>query len=611
MRVVGLYARGFSTRKRKKLSVQINEFVCLRLGGGRLIFIFEEIYFGVEEFAFLVELHDLEALRSFRDDVHAAVFVFLNNFGDVRHAADLGNRVFLRAHDSERFLVDKGLADHLLVTGFEDVQRQGSAGKQDNIEREQSDLGHELIVRQSVLAFQNVNIVLISTYELGHQPFGLASPAAWLRREGHEVFCLDTSQQALKDFESTLAEANAVAFHLPMHTATRIAMHAIRRVRALNPKAQLCAYGLYAPMNAELLHEAGVERVIGGEFERELVEWAGKQIPRGLTSARGDKTLTVVSLDRLQFLPPDRTGLPRLAKYAKLKLPSGEERVAGYTEATRGCKHLCRHCPIVPVYNGAFRVVQRDVVLADIRQQVAAGAQHMTFGDPDFFNGPTHAMDIVEQLHREFPGLSYDVTIKVEHLLKHADLLPRLRDTGCRFVVSAVESFDDRALERLDKGHTRDGFFKVVQKFREVGLNLSPTFVAFHPWTTLDSYREFLAMLADQDLIENIQPIQLAIRLLIPAGSRLLELPEIQGNIGGFDREALAYPWRNPDPRVDDLQRELEAMIQRATKSNLSRRQIFAEVCRLTDGKLGRTPSQIEILPDRATIPYLTEPWYC
>jgi radical SAM superfamily enzyme YgiQ (UPF0313 family) len=383
-------------------------------------------------------------------------------------------------------------------------------------------------------------------------------------------------------------------------------------------------------MNAELLQDAGVERVIGGEFERELVTWVDSVAPAtspAVTDADSPSALRTsrpqqqppswrrykpdVSLEKLHFLIPDRTGLPRLANYAKLKLPSGEERIAGYTEATRGCKHLCRHCPIVPVYNGAFRVVQRDVVLADIGQQVAAGAQHITFGDPDFFNGPTHAIGIVESLHREFPDLTYDVTIKVEHLLKHADLLPRLRDTGCAFVVSAVESFDDRVLEYLDKGHTREDFFKIVQNFRDIGLNLSPTFVAFHPWTTLETYCEFLAILAEQDLIENVQPIQLAIRLLIPAGSRLLELPDVQAIVGGFDREALAYPWRNSDPRVDDLQRELERMVQRATKAHASRRQIFAEACRLTEEKLGRVPSQIEILRDRAAIPYLTEPWYC
>lgn len=365
-------------------------------------------------------------------------------------------------------------------------------------------------------------------------------------------------------------------------------------------------------MNADLLREMGVEKIIGGEFELELVEWvkclrAG--IPPFPKEEKDGAPKPDIFLARLQFLNPDRSTLPRLDKYAKLKLPSGEERIAGYTEATRGCKHLCRHCPIVPVYNGEFRVVPRDIVLADIRQQVDAGAQHISFGDPDFFNGPGHAIKIVQALHNQNPKLTYDVTIKVEHLLKHANLLPILRDTGCTFVVSAVESLDDRVLAYLDKGHTRADFFQVAKLFRDIGLNLSPTFVAFHPWTTLEIHREFLDILADLDLIGNVQPIQLAIRLLVPAGSRLLELPEIQQIVGPLDKEALAHPWSHSDPRVDALQTELEAAIQRSSK--LTRLQVFADVSRLTDEKLTRPPVGLPVLADRATIPYLTEPWYC
>ena len=84
----------------------------------------------------------------------------------------------------------------------------------------------------------------------------------------------------------------------------------------------------------------------------------------------------------------------------------------------------------MPIYGGRLRVIQRDVVLEDVRRQVAAGAQHITFGDPDFFNGPGHSIPLVRALHAEFPDLSYDVTIKVEHLLKLSELLPVLRDTG-------------------------------------------------------------------------------------------------------------------------------------------------------------------------------------
>src|SRR5581483_10652004 len=123
----------------------------------------------------------------------------------------------------------------------------------------------------------------------------------------------------------------------------------------------------------------------------------------------------LISLDRLQFRVPARSELPSLEKYARLRIGAAS-KPAGYTETNRGCKHLCRHCPVVPVYNGTFRVVQADVVLADIRQQVQAGAEHITFGDPDFFNGPAHGMRIAETLHREWPGFTYDATIKIEHL---------------------------------------------------------------------------------------------------------------------------------------------------------------------------------------------------
>ena len=124
---------------------------------------------------------------------------------------------------------------------------------------------------------------------------------------------------------------------------------------------------------------------------------------------------------------PDRNGLPPLSKYATLHVGDGRTKAVGATEASRGCKHLCRHCPVVPIYGGQFRIVPRDVVLADIDAQVAAGAEHITFGDPDFFNGPTHAMRVVEALHAAHPDVTYDVTIKIEHLLQHRDLLGRLR----------------------------------------------------------------------------------------------------------------------------------------------------------------------------------------
>jgi hypothetical protein len=302
------------------------------------------------------------------------------------------------------------------------------------------------------------------------------------------------------------------------------------------------------------------------------------------------------------------------AKYARVVMPGGEHRVAGSTEATRGCKHLCRHCPIVPVYNGAFRVVEREVVLEDVRRQVVAGARHITFGDPDFFNGPAHSIAIVQALHREFPEISYDVTIKVEHLRMHDELLLALRDTGCLFVTSAVESVDDAVLEKFDKGHTRADFIAVAARFRELGMTLIPTFVPFTPWTTFSGYLDLLDVLSEQGLMENVPPIQLAIRLLIPAGSRLLELPEVSTLIAPFDSSALVFPWAHVDSRMDALARGISQIVQRGDGLKLSRTEIFSHIRRAAQAAAGnrsQVAAVVSTAVKSAPVPYLDEPWYC
>ena len=512
-----------------------------------------------------------------------------------------------------------------------------------------------------------MKIVLISTYELGRQPFGLVSPAAWLRNRGHAVACFDLTRQELDS--GAVRSAELMAIYLPMHTATRLACKLIPSLREQNAGAHICCYGLYAPMNAEYLRSLGVGTILGGEFEGGLVQLAeglevkgkgGKIFPQGLKPSETGRSMSelklrppsatekkpqgsedsalrymggdapfeaqgklkrapttfvdqaepVISLERLKFEVPDRAGLAPIAKYAHLIVPGNEFRVVGSTEASRGCKHLCRHCPIVPVYKGVFRIVDRDVVLADVRQQVAAGAQHISFGDPDFFNGIRHAMELVEAFHYEFPGITYDVTIKIEHLRKQERHLVRLRDTGCLFVISAVESVDDGILERLDKGHTREDFLCVVRKFRELGMTLHPTFVPFTPWTTMEGYLKLLRVVAAAELIENVAPIQVGIRLLIPEGSRLLELEDVRGMVEAFDPESLVYPWRNADGRVDALSETVQSIAAEADRKKESRAAAFARIWEAAHAAAGQVAPELRVREARA-VPFLSEPWYC
>lgn len=450
-----------------------------------------------------------------------------------------------------------------------------------------------------------MKITLINPYELGRQPFGLAEPAAFLKRDGHAVTCCDLSIQKLDDCLS--ADTRIVAIYIAMHTATRIAIEALPKIKQLAPNASLCVYGLYAPMNADLFRSLGVMTVIGGEFEYGLCD-----MTRRIQSGEGEQqTEAEIRLDKIQFIAPDRDTLPALSRYAQLINTDGSTQTVGFSETTRGCKYLCRHCPVVPVYQGKFYVIPADIVLNDIRAQIKAGATHISFGDPDFFNGPGHALRIVRALHDEFPDISYDATIKVEHIVRYPGEIRVLAETGCLFILAAVESMDDDILRLLDKGHTRQDFINALAFLREAGISLAPTFVAFTPWTTLGIYIELLEQIVSLGLIESVAPVQLSIRLLIPAGSYILQLDGLDGVVGDFNAGILGHPWSHPDSRVDRLQQDIQTWVSRAETEDLGRADTFREIWRLAHEAAGKAVPELAVEDAGPPVPRLSENWYC
>ncbi len=391
-------------------------------------------------------------------------------------------------------------------------------------------------------------ILLVACYELGHQPLAVAWPAAFLEREGYAPAVMDVSVEPFDP--ERVRRAKVVAISVPMHTALRLGVTVARRVRDVSPTCHIVFYGLYA-------------------------------------------------------------ALPSLKKYAHLERNDGLELV-GYVEASRGCKHLCRHCPIPPVYGGRFFVVPVEVLLADIRQQVEAGATHITFGDPDFLNGPGHALAVARALHEAFPALTFDFTAKIEHLLRHRERLPELAQLGCAFVVSAAESLNDTILAHLDKGHTRADIETAVRLTAEAGIALRPTWVAFTPWTALEDYRQLLNFVEAHGLIDAIDPVQYSIRLLVPPGSLLLESAALRPFLGELVEDQFYHRWRHPDPRMEALHAEVSSVVAAAADQREDAAVTFQRVRELADGKAGVAPRPLAApAVGRKRAPRLTEPWFC
>jgi len=459
-------------------------------------------------------------------------------------------------------------------------------------------------------------ILLLSCYELGHQPIGLASPAALLEGAGFRPACQDLSVQGLDPQQ--VARARVVGISVPMHTALRIGVAVGKRVRELNPRAHIVYYGLYAILNADyLLEQGGGDSVIGGEIEAPLLALierlaAGDQAPVLGVATRGH--LAAPYLERFPLAVPSREGLPTLERYAHLERDGMQVR-AGYVELSRGCLHLCRHCPIPSVYNGRFFVVPREVALADVDRLVAAGARHLTFGDPDFLNGPGHVMAVVREVHRRYPELTFDLTTKVENILRHRRLFPELRELGCAFVVSAIESLSDTVLGHLDKGHTRADIDIALAVLREAGIPLRPTFVPFTPWSTASDYLELLMFVESEGLIDHVDPVQYVLRLLLPPGSILLSHPPLRPWLGGLDQATFTYRWTHPDPGMDELHRQVSELVAEASQRQADPMGTFYQVKELAYRVLAgeETAASPAFLAkgERRRPPRLTEDWFC
>ncbi len=378
-------------------------------------------------------------------------------------------------------------------------------------------------------------------------------------------------------------------------------------------------YGLYAHVAEASRSCAAVDICISGEYETPLVEWVDAQRGSGGLRIRTDApSKSVVDLRRGSFGVPARHLLPPLDRYAKLAA-FGETRIAGYVEAAHGCSHRCRHCPVPVVYDGRTRLVGIESTLADVAQLIDLGARHVTFGDPDFLNGPHYAMRVVDALHSAFPELTFDVTAKVEHILENASIWPKMSASGCLFVVSAFESASDRILAHLQKGHSAADEPEAVALLRASGIEPRPSFLPFTPWTTARDVFDLLELVEECDLVGNVDPVQLSIRLLVPPGSLLMSSDSLEGLLGPYDEEHLSWTWRAGDARLETLAQRIAHLAERASNEEWPAELAYLTIRSEVVDQLGRFGApepkkamarlRSPIAPDER--PRLTESWFC
>jgi len=462
-------------------------------------------------------------------------------------------------------------------------------------------------------------VVLVSTYELGLQPLSIASPAARLIDNGISVDLLDVAIEGLR--EDILKKADFVGISIPMHTALRLGINVAERIKELNPNTHICFYGLYGSLSGQYLLEKGLaDSVIGGEYSYPLINLVKKLSGEKVQDLSGIWTKNnylSLYLGRPSYIPPARHLLPPLTKYARLITANGMKLV-GNVETTRGCAHTCLHCPITPVYSGRLRIVPENVVMEDIRNLVKLGAEHITFIDPDFLNGIRHTLNIVRDMHEEFPALTFDFTTKVEHVIEHQKLFPELKSLGCLFITSAFESFNDEVLGFFKKGHTRKDIELALGILRKTGIDVQATLVFFNPWSSIDVLADCLDFIENNELVYNIEPVQYAIRLLVPKGSSLAGTPQLPMDL--LHGDGFNLNWTHPDRRIDKIYNECCSIVEDAARKSEDQLVTFLKIKTLiskyklkneNEENEGEFDPQVLRSYDKKTLPHLSECWFC
>lgn len=452
-----------------------------------------------------------------------------------------------------------------------------------------------------------MHVLVLSLYDLGRPPIEAFAIAEHVRRSaGNDpTWSAEVVDVSVENWPTErVSAADVVVLSVPMHTASRMAVEASARIRSEGSGAVIVGLGLYAHLAGSALDNA----VTASFGPNELNAFA-----RWLTQQKTTESLALPFPGSPSVAPA--MSFVSLDRYSQLAV-GDDRRIAGALYASTGCLHRCTHCPVPVAFNGRIRLPAIDSVLADADAQIAAGALHMSFADPDFLNAPSHARRVIRALRERHPSVTFDCTVKVEHILRHSTVWPELAAAGCLFVVSALESVDNEVLKILDKGHTAAEGEQAVHVLRSAGIEIRPSLLPFTPWTTIRGIAELFAFAERCDLLDSIDPVQYSIRLLVPQGSLLATHPALLPYRGDYDDAAMTYRWTAADAAVDALQIHLAAIADAGATQDQPPRQTYARMRSAVADALGPREAQT-VFTERIRFgstearPRMTEPWFC
>ncbi len=332
-------------------------------------------------------------------------------------------------------------------------------------------------------------------------PHGILSIAAWLLKEGHEVFIHDClGPYASLDFQTNIHEildyhADFIGFSATTSSFPDAARMAAA-LKEINPKVVTICGGVHcSSMGGVLLRDyPALDFLIQGEGEITLAELVLEKSPAEIKGLVWRNQNEIVENSPREMIP-DLDILPFPA-YEKLKgFPKGYNLpLFSYAEfpgtsmvTSRGCLFQCSYCDR-SVFKKGFRYNSAQYIYNHLKYlHQKFGIRHVNIYDDLFTTDEKRIVELCDMLTKNPMDIRFNCALRVG--FAPDKLLKMLKDAGCLMVSLGIESADPELLKKHKAGVTVEAVRDTVARIQAAGLRAKGLFMMGLPGETQESIR--------------------------------------------------------------------------------------------------------------------------
>jgi anaerobic magnesium-protoporphyrin IX monomethyl ester cyclase len=176
---------------------------------------------------------------------------------------------------------------------------------------------------------------------------------------------------------------------------------------------------------------------------------------------------------------------------------AGPKAIYALVEGSRGCPHRCTFCSQWKHWRGTWRS-KSPKRIADEFELCSRefGVEFLWLTDDNFSLGPSARQLCDEIVRRGITGdIMWFVQARCDDMVRHKDLLPKMRSAGNMWILTGAESGSEQTLRSVRKGIDPDQTGDAVRLMKKSGIFAETTFIIGHrndTHETLADLREFV-----------------------------------------------------------------------------------------------------------------------